>query len=57
MYYYSSIIIRTDAEEFGENRKIFENKIDGIFAIEENDSVTALRLALKKGFKVQKIFQ
>ena len=50
----SSIIIRTDAEEDlkGKIEKIFENKIDGIFAIEENDSVTALRLALKKGFKV-----
>lgn len=50
----SSIIIRTDAEEdlTGKIEKIFENKIDGIFAIEENDSVTALRLALKKGFKV-----
>jgi LacI family transcriptional regulator len=54
----SSIIIRTDAEELtGKIEKYFENKIDGIFAIEENDSVTALRLALKKGFKVQKIFQ
>jgi hypothetical protein len=43
----------------GENRKIFrENKIDGIFAIErEQLSCTALRLALKKGFKVPKIFQ
>ena len=50
----SSIIIRTDAEEDlnGKIEKIFENKIDGIFAIEENGSVTALRLALKKGFKV-----
>ena len=50
----SSIIIRTDAQEDlkGKIEKIFENKIDGIFAIEENGSVTALRLALKKGFKV-----
>ena len=32
--------------------KVFENKIDGIFALEENDSVAALRIAIKKGYKV-----
>jgi hypothetical protein len=36
-------------------KKIFENKIDGIFAIEERLD-TALRLALKD-LKFQKIFQ
>jgi LacI family transcriptional regulator len=28
------------------------NKIDGIFALEENDSVAALRMGLKKGYKI-----
>jgi LacI family transcriptional regulator len=28
------------------------NTIDGIFALEENDSVAALRMGLKKGYKI-----
>ena len=49
-----NIIVRTDGEEDVKERieKIFENKVDGIFATEENDSVAALRIALKKGFRV-----
>jgi LacI family transcriptional regulator len=49
-----NIILRTDSEEDLKDKieKVFENKIDGIFALDENDSVAALRIALKKGFKV-----
>lgn len=48
------IILRTDSEDDLKDKieKVFENKIDGIFALEENDSVAALRIALKKGYKV-----
>nr|WP_314840301.1 LacI family DNA-binding transcriptional regulator [uncultured Flavobacterium sp.] len=48
------IMIRTDSELDLKNKmdSIFENPIDGIFALDENDSVAALRVALKKGFKV-----
>lgn len=48
------IIIRTDSEEDMKSKidAIFDNKIDGIFALDENDSVAALRVSLKKGFKV-----
>jgi LacI family transcriptional regulator len=31
---------------------LFDHKIDGIFALDENDSVAALRVSLKKGFNV-----
>ena len=49
-----NIILRTDSEDDLKDKieKVFENKIDGIFALEENDSVAALRIALKKGYKV-----
>ena len=50
-----NLILRTDCEEDLKARieNVFEtNKIDGIFALEENDSVAALRIGLKKGYKV-----
>lgn len=49
-----SIIIRTDAEEDLKSKvdAVFAQSIDGIFALEENDSVAALRFAVKKGFRV-----
>ena len=48
------IILRTDSEEDMKDKidAIFENKIDAIFALDENDSVAALRVSLKKGYKV-----
>ncbi|KAF2079708.1 LacI family DNA-binding transcriptional regulator [Flavobacterium sharifuzzamanii] len=48
------IILRTDSEEDMKSKidAIFDNKIDGIFALDENDSVAALRVSLKKGYKV-----
>ncbi len=49
------IILRTDSEE-GLNEAIeiiFDNnKIDGIFALDENDSVAALKMGLKKGYNI-----
>jgi LacI family transcriptional regulator len=50
-----NLIIRTDSEDDLKDKieNIFDNnKIDGIFALEENDSVAALRIAIKKGYKV-----
>ncbi|MFV5686859.1 LacI family DNA-binding transcriptional regulator [Flavobacterium sp. GB2R13] len=50
-----NLIIRTDSEDDLKDKieSIFDNnKIDGIFALEENDSVAALRIAIKKGYKV-----
>mgnify|MGYP000709339821 FL=1 len=49
------LIIRTDSEEDLKEQMetVFaNNKIDGIFALEENDSVAALRMGLKKGYKI-----
>ncbi|TDO78003.1 LacI family transcriptional regulator [Flavobacterium chryseum] len=48
------IILRTDSEDDMKAKidAIFDNKIDAIFALDENDSVAALRVSLKKGFKV-----
>ncbi|WP_347050425.1 LacI family DNA-binding transcriptional regulator [Flavobacterium olei] len=48
------IILRTDSEEDMKNRidGILDEKVDGIFALDENDSVAALRVSLKKGFRV-----
>lgn len=49
------IILRTDSEDDMKNKidAIFDNnKIDGIFALDENDSVAALRVGLKKGYRV-----
>ena len=48
-------IIRTDSEEDLKEKAdiLFTNqKIDGVFALDENDSVAALRISLKKGYKV-----
>ncbi|BFM43530.1 LacI family DNA-binding transcriptional regulator [Flavobacterium sp. CFS9] len=49
-----NIIIRTDSEDDMKSKidSIFEHKIDAIFALDENDSVAALRVSLKKGYKV-----
>ena len=49
------LIIRTDSEFDLKNKieTVFDtNKIDGIFAVVENDSVAALRISQKKGYKV-----
>ncbi|MEN2489125.1 LacI family DNA-binding transcriptional regulator [Flavobacterium sp. B11] len=48
------IILRTDSEDDMKSKidAIFDNKIDGIFALDENDSVAALRVSLKKGYRV-----
>ena len=51
----SNLIVRTDSEEDLKVRMetVFaNNKIDGIFALEENDSVAALKMGLKKGYKI-----
>ena len=51
----TNLIIRTDSEEDlkVQMEVVFaKNKIDGIFALEENDSVAALRMGLKKGYKI-----
>ena len=50
-----NLIIRTDSESDLKNKieTVFDtNKIDGIFAVVENDSVAALRISRKKGYKV-----
>jgi LacI family transcriptional regulator len=48
------IILRTDSEEDMKSKidALLDNKIDGIFALDENDSVAALRVSLKKGYRV-----
>ncbi|UFH36614.1 LacI family DNA-binding transcriptional regulator [Flavobacterium acetivorans] len=49
------IIIRTNSEEEMKRRveSIFENNIiDGIFALDENDSVAALKMGLKRHFRI-----
>lgn len=48
------IILRTDSEDDMKAKidTIFDNKVDAIFALDENDSVAALRVSLKKGYKV-----
>jgi len=48
------IILRTDSEEDMKAKidAIFDHKIDAIFALDENDSVAALRVSLKKGYNV-----
>jgi len=51
----NNLIIRTDSEEDLKDKmeSVFaNNKIDGIFALEENDSVAALRMGLKKGYRI-----
>ena len=50
-----NIILRTDSEEDLKNRidAVFDaNAIDGVFALEENDSVAALKTGLQKGYKI-----
>jgi LacI family transcriptional regulator len=50
-----NLIIRTDSEETlkVQMEVLFtNNSIDGIFALEENDSVAALKMGLKKGYKI-----
>ena len=49
------LIIRTDSEEDLKDKAtlLFDNQsIDGVFALDENDSVAALRISQKKGFKI-----
>ena len=51
----SNLIVRTNSEEDlkVQMEEVFaNNKIDGIFALEENDSVAALKIGLKKGYKI-----
>ena len=51
----SNIILRADSEEDLNSKieNIFENNtIDGVFALGENDSVAALKIGLKKGYKI-----
>ena len=51
----SNLIVRTDSEEdlkVQMEEDFANNKIDGIFALEENDSVAALKIGLKKGYKI-----
>ena len=50
-----NLILRTDSEDDLKDKieRVFDNyKIDGIFALDENDSVAALRIGLKKGYKI-----
>ncbi|WP_339918977.1 LacI family DNA-binding transcriptional regulator [uncultured Flavobacterium sp.] len=50
-----NIILRTDSEDDLKSRieAIFDNNaIDGVFALDENDSVAALKIGLKKGYKI-----
>jgi LacI family transcriptional regulator len=50
-----NLIIRTNSElDLKEQMEVVfaNNKIDGIFALEENDSVAALKMGLKKGYKI-----
>ena len=51
----SNIIVRTDAEaDFDAKAKaIFDNqKIDAVFALDEHASVAAIKMGLKKGYKI-----
>lgn len=50
-----NIILRTDSEVDLKSKieAIFDNNaIDGVFALDENDSVAALKIGLKKGYKI-----
>jgi len=52
-----NIIIRADSEDdFAEkvNDLYSNNLVDGVFALEENDSVIALRVGVRKGYKIPK---
>jgi LacI family transcriptional regulator len=55
-----NIILRTESEDDLKDKieGIFDNnKIDGIFALDENDSVAALRVGVKKGYKIPEELQ
>ena len=50
-----NIILRTDSEEDLKDKieSIFDgNTIDGVFALDENDSVAALKIGIKNGYKI-----
>jgi len=50
-----NLILRTDSEDDLKDKieYLFDNyKIDGIFALDENDSVASLRIGIKKGYKI-----
>jgi len=52
-----NLIIRTDSEmDIAEklNDLYSNNLVDGVFAVDENDSVLALRIGVKKGYKIPK---
>ncbi|GIZ07333.1 LacI family DNA-binding transcriptional regulator [Flavobacterium sp. UMI-01] len=52
-----NIILRTNSEEEMKKRieSMFENNtIDGVFALDERDSVAALKIGIKKGYKIPK---
>ncbi|MBW4359511.1 LacI family DNA-binding transcriptional regulator [Flavobacterium taihuense] len=54
-----NIIIRTESEsEHDLSEKVNElysnNLVDGVFALDENDSVVALKVGVKKGYKIPK---
>jgi LacI family transcriptional regulator len=54
-----NIIIRTEFESDHDlaekiNELYSNNLIDGVFALEENDSVAALKVGVKKGYKIPK---
>ena len=52
-----NIILRTDSEKDLKDKikAVFDNnKIDGIFALDENDSVAALKMSQKRGYKIPK---
>ena len=51
----NNIILRTDSEDDLNDKiesLIDDNSIDGIFALDETDSVAALKFGLKKGYKI-----
>jgi len=51
----NKIIIRTNSEDDLKDKieNLFDtNSIDGIFALDENDSVAALRICVKKGYRI-----
>jgi LacI family transcriptional regulator len=52
-----NIIIRNDSEiDLGDkiNELYSNNLVDGVFALDENDSVVALKVGVKKGYKIPK---
>ena len=51
----NNLILRADSEDDLKDKieSVFDtNKIDGIFALDENDSVLALRIGLKRGYNI-----